>query len=483
MSESWQLKIDLNSAAANRFKDQLDSGNFTVLIESPLPGDEVDQDSACEQLRQLEQAVLGQTETPAALAILDRGRNTRRRAAELITALDAEQLDRHVMYLSGADTDLGTAEALAKVAVNAGCRNIVAVSGSADPDWDAKECRRHQFSESTMLLRMLSRLQLPVQIGCTINPFSYRAYPLLGQYYKLVKKLQLGAGFVVTQAGWDMLKMQSLSWYLLRRNLYYPTLARLILLTPERVEKLAAGREPGILISADFAKILAREMRYSKNQFEAAQYRRLELQAAGCRLLGYSGVQISGAELPGKAKLVLHRIGQALKNYPDFNTWLEEYNSYMASAEMAPFSDTFQLFDQYLRRDYPLEAPPAMRELDLPRLGSAEKLLLGARRLLLSGSAGNQPEHLHLLKLLLAGCRNCRSCRLTEREFVCPEHCPKRLADGPCGGVGPDGSCELGNFECIHAKIVRFAHAQGHLPELENQLVEQSPACGGDPQR
>ena len=53
-----------------------------------------------------------------------------------------------------------------------------------------------------------------------------------------------------------------------------------------------------MISSSDFRKILDKESQFSSNQFESAQWRRLELQAAGCRLLGYSGVQIMGVDTP-----------------------------------------------------------------------------------------------------------------------------------------------------------------------------------------
>lgn len=114
-----------------------------------------------------------------------------------------------------------------------------------------------------------------------MNPYQYTGWSLMGQYFKLVKKLNSGASFLVTQAGWDMLKLQSLRWYLTGRSLFYPMIARLILLTPEKVERILAGEYPGISISHDFQRILEKELHYSNTQFEAAQYRRLELQAAG----------------------------------------------------------------------------------------------------------------------------------------------------------------------------------------------------------
>ena len=41
------------------------------------------------------------------------------------------------------------------------------------------------------------------------------------------------------------------------------------------------------------------------------------------------------------------------------------------------------------------------------------------------------------------GCRLCGLCALPVTGFVCPMGCPKELRNGPCGGVGADGSCEV----------------------------------------
>ncbi|HWN61214.1 MAG TPA: methylenetetrahydrofolate reductase C-terminal domain-containing protein [Streptosporangiaceae bacterium] len=41
------------------------------------------------------------------------------------------------------------------------------------------------------------------------------------------------------------------------------------------------------------------------------------------------------------------------------------------------------------------------------------------------------------------GCRMCGQCALPVTGYVCPMGCPKELRNGPCGGVGADGSCEV----------------------------------------
>ena len=476
MSQSLQLDMNFDGVQGNRLRSALESGRFTVLVEASLPEDEIDRKSAADRLGILEKNVLACSKENfnTALAITDYSPTVRRwRGAEFATFLPQENRDAHAVYISGYDTDPKQADELFSIASDAGFCNVVPVSGTVPVPCGVKECRKVQFTESTQMLRSFSAKK-DAFCGSVVNPFQYMAYPLLGQYFKAVKKLQLGAGFLVTQAGWDMLKIQSFSWFMMNRKLYYPMLARLIILTPERVEDILAGKMAGVRISNDFRKILERELHYSINQFEAAQYRRIELQAAGCRLMGFSGIQLCGAENPARVKMILSRIEKALEEYTDFSIWLEEYNAYMASAEMAPFSNNFQLFDPILSRDYPLDGEALSNDIGEAVCSRIEGAFLNIRELLFKKADIQRAGHLHLAKKIFAGCKGCDNCRLPQREFICPENCPARLADGPCGGVKSNGNCEHGNFECIHSKIVRFAHKRGTLAQLENKMVEQS---------
>lgn len=40
-------------------------------------------------------------------------------------------------------------------------------------------------------------------------------------------------------------------------------------------------------------------------------------------------------------------------------------------------------------------------------------------------------------------CRMCGQCVLHRTGMTCPMTCPKTLRNGPCGGVRPDGHCEI----------------------------------------
>jgi hypothetical protein len=52
----------------------------------------------------------------------------------------------------------------------------------------------------------------------------------------------------------------------------------------------------------------------------------------------------------------------------------------------------------------------------------------------------------------LFDCRMCGQCVLHNTGMTCPMTCPKNMRNGPCGGVRPDGHCEIKpEMPCIWA--------------------------------
>jgi hypothetical protein len=58
-----------------------------------------------------------------------------------------------------------------------------------------------------------------------------------------------------------------------------------------------------------------------------------------------------------------------------------------------------------------------------------------------------------LVKEPAFGCRMCGQCVLHSTGMTCPMTCPKQLRNGPCGGVRPDGGCEVHpEMQCVWLK-------------------------------
>ena len=304
-----------------------------------------------------------------------------------------------------------------------------------------------------------------------VNPYKYRADTQFAQFFKLIKKLKTGSGFVVTQAGWDMRKLQALKWYMEYRNLDFPVIARLMLLTPRSLEQIRNGAFPGITVSPDFEAILHNELAFSAKQFEAAQWRRLELQAAGCKFLGFSGIQISGVDTPDKIRLTAMRIKAALREFSSFDQWVEEYCAYQAKAEMAPTPNSFMMFEGLLSRQYFDPTVRFCRNGLFSGVKMQDRLLYFIKSMLFKHCDGQRPAGRRILKKILAGCSACGQCRLHDTAFICTEKCPKKLANGPCGGVRQNGRCEISSAMCVHSKITAIREWRHDPDKLEDIYV------------
>lgn len=61
----------------------------------------------------------------------------------------------------------------------------------------------------------------------------------------------------------------------------------------------------------------------------------------------------------------------------------------------------------------------------------------------------------HAVKGPIFGCQMCGQCVLHSTGLTCPMNCPKTLRNGPCGGVRPDGHCEvIPQMRCVWVKAV-----------------------------
>lgn len=72
------------------------------------------------------------------------------------------------------------------------------------------------------------------------------------------------------------------------------------------------------------------------------------------------------------------------------------------------------------------------------------------------------------VKRELFGCRMCGQCALPVTGYACPMTCPKQLRNGPCGGVGADGSCEVyPGTRCVWLIAAERAAETGHTADLD----------------
>jgi hypothetical protein len=75
-----------------------------------------------------------------------------------------------------------------------------------------------------------------------------------------------------------------------------------------------------------------------------------------------------------------------------------------------------------------------------------------------------------VVKVPVFGCQHCGECLLSSTAFICCQQCPKRLRNGPCGGTGDGGTCEVfPERSCVWYKIYyrsKFLHRISLLYKL-----------------
>lgn len=70
-------------------------------------------------------------------------------------------------------------------------------------------------------------------------------------------------------------------------------------------------------------------------------------------------------------------------------------------------------------------------------------------------------------------CRMCGQCVLHSTGMTCPQTCPKNLRNGPCGGVRPDGNCEIiPNMPCVW---VQAWERSKHMPAYGKDILSLTP--------
>ena len=69
-----------------------------------------------------------------------------------------------------------------------------------------------------------------------------------------------------------------------------------------------------------------------------------------------------------------------------------------------------------------------------------------------------------MVKVPLFGCQRCGECILSHTGFVCSQRCPKRMRNGPCGGTGEGGRCEVfPERMCVWYRIYQRAGLFGRV--------------------
>ncbi|MCJ8331441.1 MAG: methylenetetrahydrofolate reductase C-terminal domain-containing protein [Lentisphaeria bacterium] len=346
---------------------------------------------------------------------------------------------------------------------------LVISSALADIEHPMDDAGNPKLGEERYMdsIKMLyySRKKWPqVFTGAMVNPFKYNIDESYLQYYKAIRNLNTGADALWTEAGWDMRKLQEFQWYLRLRDHDVPVIARLLFLHEGDSSKIIQNKFPGITMSREGAAQIQR-LENEEHALYNMQIDSVAMQVAGCRLMGYSGVQLAGIDRLDTAKSVIDRSMDMLTEFKDYAEWVEAWKDMNGRMNHPPATDSYYVYKNLLDPDcldYDAgKTPISNNEFEIPKNAEKLKYML-AQQLGLDKKKSNP-----LLKRILCDLKGKTDWALDKTMLNCAANCPKGLEEGPCESSRPGGLCEFGDKECFYIGVVRLASWQNKLADFE----------------
>lgn len=324
--------------------------------------------------------------------------------------------------------------------------------------------------------------------GAVVSPFKATEAEQMVQYYKLKKKIEAGAQFIVTQLGYDARKFHEVLLFMQQNRFNIPLIGNIYILPYGAARMMNRNDLPGSVVTDKLLEEIDRE-RNDPDKGEGARILRAARMYAVMKGMGFAGVHIGGHNIKYEQVEEIIRQGEALA--PQW-TGLIRYFDY-------PIPGGFYYFER--DPETGLNREQATERQNRPLDAEVEcsygfsrfihnlflepgKNFYGIIKNICRTVEGTRMEGLihkleHLTKMLLYDCKDCGDCALIDVAYICPmSQCPKNQRNGACGGSF-EGWCEVypGKKKCIYVRA--YARLKKHRKE---SLLEESilPPCNWD---
>jgi methylenetetrahydrofolate reductase (NADPH) len=319
--------------------------------------------------------------------------------------------------------------------------------------------------------------------GVAFSPFKQMEAEVMGQLYKMEKKIEAGADFVITQVGYDARKLHEFQMWLKTRSRPIPALASVYVLSYPVAKTMRENHVPGCVVTRKLLDQLAAESANSDKGKQARLDRAAKMFAIA-KGMGYKGAYVSGQGLPFESVQYIVDKGNELA--ADWMSLLREFDY--------PQENGFYFFERDVKTglNTGIRAFKAQRPVRSPVFllswifhalifDPRSPLFRPMRRLMrLIDSSRIAYRIFHWIerwsKSALYACRDCGDCALFDTAYLCPvSQCPKDQRNGPCGGSF-QGWCEVypEDKQCIWVKAYRRLKSQHREDEIGRYLV---PPC------
>jgi methylenetetrahydrofolate reductase (NADPH) len=389
-----------------------------------------------------------------------------------------------IIHLSCKDWNRNALESRGWKLASEGFENVLALSGDYPAGGYQGQAAPVFDIDSVALLKMFSEMAgVNFFLGAVVNNHKRYEREVMPQYFKLARKIESGANFIINQIGYNARKDDELLRYMALKGWTVPVVANVYVLSVEAARYFHAGRIPGCVVTDRLLEV-AEKQQASPDRGKAFF---LELAAKQCALargLGFRGVYLGG-------RLRFEDYERILQIWDSFGP--EDWKGFAREIDFAqpeefnyfePDRDTglnaSEISRQYLAsRRHPPSAPLAYKLNRAVHETVFEEGKVGFRAgRALYKAVDQRPglkKGLHAaeqaFKILAFDCRDCGDCSLPDIAYLCPEsQCAKNQRNGPCGGTH-DGLCEVGEKQCIWSRAYERLKAYGEEEKMLDRPV------------
>jgi len=413
-----------------------------------------------------------------------------------------------IIHLSCKDWNRNALQGRGWQLASEGFNNILALSGDYPIDGYQGQASGVFDIDSVALLKMFSDMNAGIAaahaqdqphrrmepthlfLGAVVNNHKRHERELMPQYFKLAKKIESGAQFIINQIGYDSRKQDELLKYMALRGLEVPVIANVYVLSAAAARYFHADKIPGCIVTGE---LLTLSERQAQSADRGKQFF-LEFAAKQCAIakgLGFRGVYLGGhLKYEDYERILELTDGFAEHDWKEFAKeicFAQPDEFYFFEPESASGLSSTDINRQYLRS----KTTDALKELRRS-VSLGYKLSRSIHRAIFEeGSTGfaigkkvfesvkradsGIQRILHgaeqALKIPTFDCRDCGDCSLPDIAYLCPEsQCAKNQRNGPCGGTR-QGKCEVGEKDCIWALAYDRLKAYGEEETMLDRPV------------
>jgi methylenetetrahydrofolate reductase (NADPH) len=405
-----------------------------------------------------------------------------------------------LVHLACRDKNRSQIESMLYGLAASGVRNILALSGDyPSPEGFEGKPKPVFDMDPVNVVRMIEAMNRGLEIhamgkkvalaptdlfvGVCVSPFKQLESEVMAQYYKLKKKIDGGAKFIITQIGYDARKYHELLQWLRVNHFKIPVLVNVYVLPYSTAKLMNSNKIPGCVVTDKLVSELAEEAK-TPDKGKAARLLRSAKLYAIAKGMGYAGAHIGGHGITSEMVETIIAKGEELSK--DWEKLVPEFDY--------PQPEGFYFFEKDsktgLNTDVAARRPSKPSPPLIYRLSRMAHVTLFEEkswvfRMLrpIAGWADVSPKAKavleffeHLAKTVLFHCLNCGDCALFDVAFVCPmSQCPKNQRNGACGG-SYQGWCEVYPNEkrCVWVQAYDRLKAYEEEDSLDDYTV---PPC------